>query len=455
MRLVEVDTAGKHDCAGRVVLNRARLPLLAGLLDAGFSSLATFAVGLYAVRVLDASSMGGYALVFAAFTAAAVVPAQLFFVPVEISATTGETSRRLGGLRHSVLSGTRIALVAASAVMLCMVVAPNGMARDRMLILAMTGAASAFVSPIQDHVRRMFHLAGRSELAAAVSLVHLSVVVIGIGLCTSRAVDPGWIPFGVLAAANVLSLGLGLGAAERVTPVRGRSLGLISAARSGRWLLLVGLLPTGTAFVAATLVSRLASGESLGYAEAARVLGQPVLVLALGLSASLSPRSMESARLRRVGDARRAAQTLVSIVTAVGLLYLAATVAWSGSPLPRLFPNAYVVRHLVLVTVLANIANAVVFPYRSELLGAGREAELGRVELVGNAFRVLMAGSAALAGAYAIPAGFTALGLVRIVGYQRALRAHYAGNQAAASHAVPLGPEPGPSAEPPGPEAAT
>src|SRR5215210_6370062 len=117
----------------------------------------------------------------------------------------------------------------------------------------------------------------------------------GIWVLTSAGADVWWIPFGALAFANVLSLTFGLVAAGRMTKPVQSPVSFRSVMRSGRWLLLVGLLPTGSAFLAAVLVSRFSSTETLGYAEAARVLGQPILVLALGISASLGPRSMEAA----------------------------------------------------------------------------------------------------------------------------------------------------------------
>ena len=56
----------------------------AGQLDAGFASLATFAMGLFAVRVFDATTLGAYALFFAAFFFAVEFPRQLGFTPSEI-----------------------------------------------------------------------------------------------------------------------------------------------------------------------------------------------------------------------------------------------------------------------------------------------------------------------------------------------------------------------------------
>jgi hypothetical protein len=109
-----------------------------------------------------------------------------------------------------------------------------------------------------------------------------------------------------------------------------------------------------------------------------------------------------------------------------GILYLGFVgVHWSGSPLPRLLPIAYAVPHLLALTVVANTLNGMVFPYRSELLASRGEMSLLRVEAFGNALRVLLAASAAVVGAFAIPLGAGALAAARWWGYRRALRAYY------------------------------
>ena len=75
--------------------------------------------------------------------------------------------------------------------------------------------------------------------------------------------------------------------------------------------------------------------------------------------------------------------------------------------------------------VLGNILIGMDWPYRSELLGAGRATALARIEAAGNAVRVGIAGTASAAGAYAIPAGLVALAGVRSLGYRVALRSLY------------------------------
>ncbi|HEX6913010.1 MAG TPA: hypothetical protein VF142_21555, partial [Longimicrobium sp.] len=92
-----------------------RAALAAGVADAGFASLASFAVGVYAIRALEPGALGAYALVFAAFTLLAVVPAQLLFVPAETAAAYAAPGARAGLAAHSLRAGLPAAVLAAAA----------------------------------------------------------------------------------------------------------------------------------------------------------------------------------------------------------------------------------------------------------------------------------------------------------------------------------------------------
>src|SRR5919202_1297041 len=101
-----------------------RPTMLAGVLDAGLSSLASFAVGVYAARTLTPVLLGGYALAFTAYGLAATVPAQLVFTPLEITATTCPGPSRLPFLRRSLRMGFLPALLPALGVPLWIAFAP-------------------------------------------------------------------------------------------------------------------------------------------------------------------------------------------------------------------------------------------------------------------------------------------------------------------------------------------
>jgi O-antigen/teichoic acid export membrane protein len=195
---------------------------------------------------------------------------------------------------------------------------------------------------------------------------------------------------------------------------------------AGRWLLVVGLLAPGTAFLVASIVAHVSGPATLGYAEACRQVAQPLLVFATGLSTVIGPRLTAAAHERSAGRARRNARAFLLLMALVGIPYLliaGQTGRWN--PLATLLPNAYAIPGLVLATLAANVLNGLNFSQRAELLGAGQARTLARVEVAGNVMRM---GVAAMAGAlqsFAIPVGLIVLGIVRVIGYSRNLKRHY------------------------------
>lgn len=406
-----------------------RHAVAAGVLDAGCSSLGTFAVGLYAARALGAIDLGGYALALSAWGLAVTVPAQLAFTPLEILAVSYQPPLRLRFLRRSLLLGGIPTLLPALALPLWVLLAPRAVPPPVVTGLTLTAVAAAMVSPVQDHLRRMLHIAGVSWCATVVSIIQLVVAIAAIVALRLAGVAPWWVPFGALALANLASLGLGLVLARRrehpaAVPPPTR---LRDVMRSGRWLLLTSLVPTAAAFVASVVASHLAGAALLGHAEVARLGGQPLLVLATGLSATMGPGIIAAAQTRRPEQARRVSVLFITIVLITAAVYLALVGGrWRWNPLAWVLPNAYLVPGLVAVTVLANVTHGISFPARSEVLGAGREVALTKVELVGNTARVSIAAAAGVLGAFVIPCGVLAVGLVRWLGCRMVLRSHYA-----------------------------
>ncbi|HEU0299534.1 MAG TPA: hypothetical protein VFR37_08775 [Longimicrobium sp.] len=405
-----------------------RAAVAAGVADAGLASLATFAVGLFAIRALEPRTLGAYALAFTAFNLLAVVPAQLLFVPAETVATGFPRARRAGLAAHSLRAGVPAAALAALVLPAWLLGAPPGIPRPALLALTATAAACTLLSPVQDHLRRMLHVAGRSKGAALVSAIQCAAVAAAVLFALRLGIEDAWIPFGALAAANALSLGAGLlllrGAEDGAAPPE---LGAGALARSGRWLLLAGVIGPASAFAAAGVAAHLGGAEALGFAEAARVIGHPVLVLATGLSAVLGPRSVRAARARDRVEARRVAVRFQALTLAGGAAWLAlVSVDWALNPFPELVPRAFAVGGVAAAAILAAMVNGAVFPGRSELLGAGRAGSIARADSAGGALRVGIAGTAGATGVFAVPLGFLALGLVRWAGYRRALAPVYA-----------------------------
>ena len=408
---------------------RAQARISAGLVDAGLASLATFACGLFAGRNLGPEELGAYAVVFSGFVVAAIIPAQLLFTPSEIEAIRQSRGSRLFLLRDSLRLGIPISLVSAVSLVGCTWLVRRSIPPDTVTALTVTAIASAFVSPIQDHLRRMFHLDGSSWLAATVSGVHFALVVGTLLASRWTGLAPAWVPFGSLTLGNTVSLALGLLPALKVKErgaSRPASLHLRTLLPSGFWLLLVGLLPTGAAFVSTTMVLHLAGAASVGYAEAARLIAQPLFVFSVGLAAVLGPQSTEAAQRLAPSEAQGVSFEFRAWLLTVGIAY-GALVSTSSlwNPFTTLLPNAYVIGWLVTVSLVANVLNGFAFPQRSELLGAGRTRTLVAVEGVGSLARVAIAATAKVTGPFAIPAGLALLGICRWHWYGRTLQNHY------------------------------
>jgi O-antigen/teichoic acid export membrane protein len=392
------------------------------MMDAAFASLAMFSVGIYATRVFDAATLGIYAIVFTAFLFASVLPTQLILVPSEIAALQQPRGSRLGLLSRSIAMVSPLSLVAAAIVPVMAVLIPAEVPTSTVVALGSTASVATLVSPIQDHVRRLLHLSGRSWKAAVVSVAQFVFVLAALGTMSWLGVPKVWIVFGSLAAANTLSMSVGLVLSRSKSRLHwAKELSFALLVRSGRWLLVAGAVPAAAAFVATWLVVLLAGPEAAGFAEAARVVGQPILVLALGLTAVLRPRSMEAAAAKSRREARRIeVGFLLFLSAATALYFLAVGRSWPWNPLPELLPNAYAVNGLIGLTIVVGWLNGGVLPSRSELLGGRKEASMAGVEIVGSGLRVGVAGAAGQLGAWALPWGGLVLGVTRWLGFHRA-----------------------------------
>ena len=395
---------GAQAVARRAGLSRA---VPAGLVDAGCASIASFAVGLYAARFLHPAELGAYALFFTAFSMAAVLPTQLFFSPAEIASLPYEGRRRLRLLDQSLRLGS-LPSIGVSAIGVLAAMAGSAGTSDTVLIaLAISSFLCTAVSPVQDHVRRLLHFAGRSWWAAAMSMIQLGVTVGALLLSTELGLPTPWVPFGALFAANVVSLSMGLWlAAERRSHPALDRIRFADVLPLGRWLMLTGLTPAVARFIAAVLITQLAGAATLGYVEAARLVSQPVFVLMLGLSAVLGPAAMNAAAERRKAQARLVSRPFKLMIVGFGLAYLlVAGFRTPLNPLPVLVPNAYVTIALLPLMILAQILQGVLQPFRLELTGAGRGQPLLWQEIISSAFLCLVSATAGVIGAFAAPLG--------------------------------------------------
>ena len=353
--------------------------MLAGLMDSGLSSLATFVIGVYAAHSLSPVLLGGYALAFAAFSLAAIIPDTAVFTPLEVLVVQHPRQERLGLLRHTLRTGFLAALLPGFGVALWVYVAPDELPPAAVRAFTITAIVYAILSPVQDHVRRMLHSGGASWLAAAMATVQLLVAITGVGFFAWSTLPRWWAPFGVLGAANLVSLAVGLLLVRLRADVvpSTRTWRWLDLTRSSGWMLLVGLLPAGATFMVSALVAGIASPTALGYAETARVVAQPLMVLTLGLSATFSPKLVAAAHARDRGEATRLRRQYLGLVIPASILYIAlASNDWTINPMRWIVPKAYVIPGLASVMLLSVFAQSLALPGRFEMLGARCERDL-------------------------------------------------------------------------------
>jgi O-antigen/teichoic acid export membrane protein len=407
--------------------------VLAGVIDAGVSSMATFVIGLYATRALEPEALGGYALAFSVFVLSGFIPAQVISVPTEIVAVDYPPREQLPLLRASLVRGTVVSFAAAVATSTWFLLAPADVPPDTITALVITCAAATFISPLQDHLRRMLHIAHRSWRAVLVAVVQLVMAIGGVAALTLADVPAAWIPFGALAVANVASftLGLLLSVPEIVATTPSVPLPLRQLLRPARSLLAAGLAPSIATFVVAWQISTIAGAATLGFVEAARIVGQPVAVLQLGLLNVLGPRATRAASTRDLTASRRVGRLFRRLILVAGgawLLAVGIPVEWN--PMAMLLPTAYVVPWLVAASIAAFTILSLSQGYRFELYGARREAQVAQAEMEGNAARIAIAFAAGPLGPFVAPIGIAALGAIRQVRSVRWLREHYGSGDA-------------------------
>ena len=401
--------------------------LPAGIVDASFASLATFAIGLTAVNLLPDKERGVYAVFFTTFIVGTVFARNLILKPAEVEAVALPLEQRVPVIRRTLTLGLGPAVVGSATSILAAAATAPLAAADVIVPLTVTTAAASVLSPLQDHVRTMLHIGKRSWLAATISVVQLVATVIAILTMMQANVADPWIPFGALAVANLVSLSFGWGLTRKSRRDPGDVLPRFAdLARRGRWLVLQAAAPSIAGFAAAAIITRLASPEALGFAEAARVVAQPILVLATGLAAVLNPRVVAAAMNRDLTTSSHSKTLFLTAISITAAAYLAiAGWEWALNPMSRLVPAAYAVDGLVAVSILTSLAAASCFLQFNELMGAKRESTLTAISWSISPLLLVAGLSAGATDAFARPLGGLSQDTARYAAQARILRAHY------------------------------
>lgn len=403
-----------------------RLP--AGVADAGFASLATFAAGLSAVNMFNDIDRGVYAIFFVAFGLGVVLPWNLVLIPAEVHAVSYAIVDRMRRARDTLTMGLRASVIGSLAILVAALMSRSLTSGDVIWGLTITAMITTVLSPLQDHMRRLLHIADLSWRAAVVSGVQFLGVVVSLGVMLLVDAPVAVMPFGSLAIANALSLttGLVLGNVFNQKPLL-EPLRFSTLASEGRWLLARAVVPSLAHFAVATIIVALAGAEVLGYTEAARVVAQPVLVFATGLTAVLAPRSMKAAMDRDSSSSVRTRRIYLGFVLGGGALYVAmASTEWVLNPMQYLVPAAYVVPWLVAVTIGANMVNAAMYLDVNEALGAQKARYMAGIGIITSPILVLVALTASATEGFARPLGIATRGLFQIGSYRSVLGRHYA-----------------------------
>ncbi len=407
--------------------SRLQSQLPAGVVDAGLASLATFASGLTGVNLLSDADTGVYGVFFTAFILGGVLISDLIYVPSQVVAVAQEAGHRLDGLRRSIRLALLPSIVASLIAIVAAFLTADLTSTPVLIALTVTTGATIVVSAMQDHIRRMLHIADQSWHAAGVSGVQLLGVAVMIPILMVSGIERAWVPFGSLCVANVLSLATGafLAGAHRRRhvdlPLQFREL-----ARTGKWLVMRSAIPSAAAFLAANILTRLAGPEAYGYAEAARQVAQPVTVLALGLTAVLGPRAVRAGMQTDTASANRGRRVYALLILGAALAYVAiAGPDWSLNPMSLLVPKAYEVSWLVSATIVANTIAAMVLLLTSEMLGAAKERILAFLAVISSPALLLAAATAGTTESFARPLGYIIEGAIVMVGAWWWLRRHY------------------------------
>lgn len=384
---------------------------MAGQLDSALSSASGLVAAIYAARHLPPLGMGAYGIFYAIFGLVSQVSTQLIMSPAQAISVEYDPEFRLGILRKSVGFGALVGALPAALVPLGLLQLPN-VTRDLGVPLAVTASILALISPVQDHIRSMFHIANQNWKAASVASVQAAGVLLGILWLPRFGI--AWVPFGAMVIGNALSTLFGMILARKVPVPR---LPRVSQLwEIGKSLAITGLAAAGGTYLVATVVVQIAGEETFGLFETARVAARPLQVVGLGLVAVLSPQLMEAAMRRQRAEAARTRRFYWLTSALLGLVYMGFFAwPWRLNPMVWLVPNTYLVPGLAAAAMMANIAWNFAIPVQAELVALRRHRQAAALELGAQALRSALAFTSALVAAFAVPITLIAGALVKTV----------------------------------------
>ena len=386
-----------------------RNEVVAGLANSAFASLTSFIVGVYAARTFSPELLGAFAIFMSGFLFAAMIPSQSYLVPLEAWAVSLDLQERGGvifGSLRAALPFLAIPALLPLAFSYLSVVLNTGDSSDGLRLLA-TSYCAAIVSPVQDHLRSMFFVCRKPWNAVSCSAVLLLTTVAALAFFDHIETAETLRPFGAIAVANIVSIGLGLFQFQRIKARPNRTVPAVpQLLTSGSWLFAANCVTAGSTLLGFSIVGSLGGMTQLGFLEAARTVSQPVVVFAVGFSTALSPRTMEAVAQNNLAAQLRLIRLASGLCFLVGFLYLlGAGLPHSLNPMSALVPKAYSVPGLVGLMVLGSSLRGALRPLIAVLIAQKKTRKMARIALVGGVLLLSFCCNAGWLGGYSYAIG--------------------------------------------------
>lgn len=409
-----------------------RAALLAGVSDSAIASLATFVVAIYAVQQLMLDELAAYSMVFTTFVIVTAAAQYSLFIPYEVEIVGQDDARQLGEPLRALRAVWPLLLGLTPVCLIGAVVAGYVTGTGTSWQLAASASVTGILSPIQDHVRRIMHQVGRSNLSAQLSATH-AVVAIAVLIVLSAGhlpVSKIAMPFIALTSGNIGSLLFAMlitRAYRRSSLDELRQPALSDLIATGKWMAVTGIVPLLSSLIVAAGISILSDPASVGYAETARVVAQPMMVLSAGLVAAHRRSALLVGVTKERADWIEIDRRYIRAFMPLAVIYmLAITYIRVTGPMNDILLKASHVPGLLIVTMLSAMAMAATGLRRISLMGAKQESSVAAVEVSANAVRIMLLGAAATLGAMTIPIGLGLAAVMRIGAYCKIARRWWA-----------------------------
>ncbi|MDN4477420.1 hypothetical protein QQX10_08620 [Demequina sp. SYSU T00039] len=394
------------------------------LADAGQASLATFATGILALRVLGEGELALYALVFAAGVVLMIVPQLAVFTLQRLHVNRLSDIYR-PRYRNDLRQAAPLLGLAAVGAFVAGLPLRGGLSTGVFIVICGSAAAWTAVSTFQDHVRGALHASLHHGYAAVVSTVNLAVVLVGI-VAAEVATSAGDVapevlaalPFSILALGNLASATTGMVLHRSVprVPERAPSDWRESAVASAP-----ALIAHGANYLRTLIIAGVLGSSAVVALEAARIASQPVLVLGAGMSAFFIPTAVRMLGSGQVRAAYRHVARQNLVVLACGLAFSAALVV--VTPIIATLADRAIRVPLAVARGAAATVGAVAQPYNAVNLAAKRYGRAVTLTALSEGLGLVTVLALAVPiGVYAMPAGAALAGAMRVVGEMMARR---------------------------------